>query len=159
MILSKGLKLEKASLSTWDIDNYVPAIITWLYNKVASRSSSIYLERFGVGLTEWRIIAYLGLFDGGTNAQICDYVGINKAAVSRAVSRLKVKGIASVTPINRRDLKIELTEEGRELGEKILSVALEIEDKLLAGIEVEEKQKLLAILRKLLNNVSTIKKV
>lgn len=149
---------EKASLSTWDIDNYVPALITWVYNKVASRSSSIYLARFGVGLTDWRIIAYLGLFDGGTNAQICDYIGFDKAAVSRAVSRLKTKGIAVVTPINRRDLKIELTKEGRELGEEILSVALEIEANLLAGVTEEEKQQLLAILRKVLGNVPTIKK-
>ena len=149
---------EKASLSTWDIDNYVPALITWVYNKVASRSSSIYLARFGVGLTDWRIIAYLGLFDGGTNAQICDYIGFDKAAVSRAVSLLKTKGIAVVTPINRRDLKIELTKEGRELGEEILSVALEIEANLLAGVTEEEKQQLLAILRKVLGNVPTIKK-
>ena len=149
---------EKASLSTWDIDNYVPALITWVYNKVASRSSSIYLARFGVGLTDWRIIAYLGLFDGGTNAQICDYIGLDKAAVSRAVSRLKTKGIAVVTPINRRDLKIELTKEGRELGEEILSVALEIEANLLAGVTEEEKQQLLAILRKVLGNVPTITK-
>lgn len=149
---------EKASLSTWDIDNYVPALITWVYNKVASRSSSIYLARFGVGLTDWRIIAYLGLFDGGTNAQIFDYIGLDKAAVSRAVSRLKTKGIAVVTPINRRDLKIELTKEGRELGEEILSVALEIEANLLAGVTEEEKQQLLAILRKVLGNVPTIKK-
>ena len=149
---------EKASLSTWGIDNYVPALITWVYNKVASRSSSIYLARFGVGLTDWRIIAYLGLFDGGTNAQICDYIGFDKAAVSRAVSRLKTKGIAVVTPINRRDLKIELTKEGRELGEEILSVALEIEANLLAGVTEEEKQQLLAILRKVLGNVPTIKK-
>ena len=149
---------EKASLSTWDIDNYVPALITWVYNKVASRSSSIYLARFGVGLTDWRIIAYLGLFDGGTNAQICDYIGLDKAAASRAVSRLKTKGIAVVTPINRRDLKIELTKEGRELGEEILSVALEIEANLLAGVTEEEKQQLLAILRKVLGNVPTIKK-
>ena len=149
---------EKASLSTWGIDNYVPALITWVYNKVASRSSSIYLARFGVGLTDWRIIAYLGLFDGGTNAQICDYIGLDKAAVSRAVSRLKTKGIAVVTPINRRDLKIELTKEGRELGEEILSVALEIEANLLAGVTEEEKQQLLAILRKVLGNVPTIKK-
>ena len=149
---------EKASLSTWGIDNYVPALITWVYNKVASRSSSIYLARFGVGLTDWRIIAYLGLFDGGTNAQICDYIGFDKAAVSRAVSRLKTKGIAVVTPINRRDLKIELTKEGRELGEEILSVALEIEANLLAGVTEEEKQQLLAILRKVLGNVPTITK-
>ena len=149
---------EKASLSTWGIDNYVPALITWVYNKVASRSSSIYLARFGVGLTDWRIIAYLGLFDGGTNAQICDYIGLDKAAVSRAVSRLKTKGIAVVTPINRRDLKIELTKEGRELGEEILSVALEIEANLLAGVTEEEKQQLLAILRKVLGNVPTITK-
>ncbi|MEO4045180.1 MarR family winged helix-turn-helix transcriptional regulator [Hoeflea sp. CAU 1731] len=156
--MSKDMAPEKASLSTWGIDNYVPALITWVYNKVASRSSSIYLARFGVGLTDWRIIAYLGLFDGGTNAQICDYIGLDKAAVSRAVSRLKTKGIAVVTPINRRDLKIELTKEGRELGEEILSVALEIEANLLAGVTEEEKQQLLAILRKVLGNVPTIKK-
>ena len=149
---------EKASLSTWGIDNYVPALITWVYNKVASRSSSIYLARFGVGLTDWRIIAYLGLFDGGTNAQICDYIGLDKAAVSRSVARLKTKGIAVVTPINRRDLKVELTKEGRELGEEILRVALEIEANLLAGVSEEEKQQILAFLRKVLNNVSTIKK-
>ncbi|MCB1362763.1 MAG: winged helix-turn-helix transcriptional regulator [Rhodobacteraceae bacterium] len=156
--MSKDMAPEKASLSTWGIDNYVPALITWVYNKVASRSSSIYLARFGVGLTDWRIIAYLGLFDGGTNAQICDYIGLDKAAVSRAVSRLKTKGIAVVTPINRRDLKIELTKEGRELGEEILSVALEIEANLLAGVTEEEKQQLLAILRKVLGNVPTITK-
>ena len=45
-----------------------------------------------------------------------------------------------------------------ELGEEILSVALEIEANLLAGVTEEEKQQLLAILRKVLGNVPTITK-
>ena len=35
---------EKASLSTWDIDNYVPALITWVYNNTRSVVAAILMH-------------------------------------------------------------------------------------------------------------------
>ena len=146
----------RPNLSSWSIDEYVPALITWLYNKVASDSSRYYRKRFGVGLADWRILAYLGIHENGTNAEMCEYIGLDKAAVSRSISRLKKLGYLHTHPRNGRDIEVTLTAQGLRLGNRILAAALEIERELMHGIGPQEKKTLLRTLQTMHGNLPRI---
>ena len=37
-----------------DLDNYAPALLTFLANKLTVGGNALYRERFGVGITDWR---------------------------------------------------------------------------------------------------------
>lgn len=37
-----------------DLSTYVPGLLLWLSNRVSSSASSLYNEKFGIGVTEWR---------------------------------------------------------------------------------------------------------
>ena len=39
---------------TLDLERYVPALITFIANKLTHGSSSLYRKHFGVGVIEWR---------------------------------------------------------------------------------------------------------
>jgi hypothetical protein len=72
-----------------DLDNHVPGLLVWVNNKFSADASRAYRKMFGVGLADWRIVAYLGVKEHGTAAQIGEFLGMDKAAVSRSVKFLK----------------------------------------------------------------------
>ena len=44
-----------------DLDRYVPALITFIANKLSRSATVVYQKRFGVNVTEWRILSLLAI--------------------------------------------------------------------------------------------------
>ena len=44
-----------------DLDRYVPALITFIANKLSRSATVLYQKRFAVNVTEWRILALLAI--------------------------------------------------------------------------------------------------
>ena len=84
----------RSSPNALDLENYVPAFLTWIANKLSSSASLIYRRRFGVGIVEWRIMALLAVEPWITAGRICEVIGLDKAGVSRSVRFLLDKGFA-----------------------------------------------------------------
>lgn len=73
-----------------------------------------YQARFGMLRTEWRVLFHLGM--GLQSAkQICDFAGLHKTKVSRAVQALEDKRFLKRTPNpkDRRSEYLELTKAGQ----------------------------------------------
>lgn len=75
-----------------DLDTYVPGLLLWLSNKVASSASSLYNEKFGIGVTEWRLLSYFKIYPWSTASKACELMGLDKGAVSRSVAMLVDNG-------------------------------------------------------------------
>jgi len=71
-----------------DLDQYVPGLLLWLSNKVSSSASAIYHEKFGIGVTEWRVLAYFKIYPWSTASRACELMGLDKGAVSRSIGTL-----------------------------------------------------------------------
>ncbi len=155
--MKKTAARKRPDLSHWAVAEYVPALVTCLYNKTATNTSRLYRKRFGVGLADWRIIAYLGNHGSGKSAQICEFIGLDKAAVSRSISRLKAQGYVVTKPRNGRDIGVSLTPKGLKIGNRILAVALEIEKELMHGIDSAARHVLVKTLKIMLVNLPRIK--
>ena len=86
----------RISAHALDLDHYVPAYLTFLAGKISSSASATYRPKFGVGITDWRIMALLATEPWISAGRVCDVIGLDKAAVSRSVREMKKLGIVDV---------------------------------------------------------------
>ncbi|MDT4866950.1 MarR family protein [compost metagenome] len=139
-----------------DLSRYVPGLLGFIYNKLSAGASSCYRKQFGVGIIEWRMLSMLAVEEGITANRIVQVIGLDKAAVSRAVQQLVASGhvVTSTNPHDGRSVTLSLTAQGFELHDRILEVALERERRLLSNLSPEEVETLLDLLRRLHSNVN-----
>jgi DNA-binding MarR family transcriptional regulator len=146
-------------METWRVDEHIPALLTWVTTKVASVGSHIYQERFDLGIGEWRVLSYIGVFGKGTNRSIYSFIGVDKAAVSRSVTRLKERGLIEVTPIDGRTTELTLTPTGREIGNQMLKFAERMDQELMHGISSEDRQFMVTTIKKMLANLPRLQEL
>ena len=141
-----------------DFDRYVPFYLNTLSNKISAGASKIYLQDFRIGITEWRILAVLGAFDGMNAQGLAAYTGMDKSVVSRALRGLEKHGLIDVA-IDRADHRrraLELTDKGRALRNRMQSVALGREQRLMDGFSEAERGVLIGMLKRLLENMALV---
>ena len=134
-----------------DMDAFVPAALTNLAQKIAAAASATYRPRFGVGITDWRILALLAGEPWIAPVRICEATGLDKAAVSRSLRDLVNAGLIEVqkSPPNRRRLPVALTAKGLAVHDRIVSVALLRQEQLLRGFSPEEREQLRDFIRRM----------
>lgn len=134
------------------LENYVPGLLLWLSNKVSSAASQAYKSQFGIGITDWRLLAYFEIKPWSTAARACEAMGLDKAAVSRSVAFLQEGGWLKARPAGLRKVEYAATASGRRLHDRVLGLALEREKQLMAGISDVERALLIRLLRQMLRN-------
>lgn len=134
-----------------NLGDYVPYFLTAISNTWSRSSSRLYLERFGVGVTEWRVISQLAIEPSIAAQRICEVIGLDKGAVSRSVAALVAAGhVAEGTDGRdaRRQL-LELTATGYALHDRLIALATAREQMMLEGFTPEERVQLTGFLRRL----------
>lgn len=133
------------------LEDFLPYRLSVLSNQVSQGIAETYAERFGLSVTEWRVIAILGRFPQIPASQIVERSAMDKVAISRAVRRLLEAGVVERQrdERDRRAKPLSLSERGREVFAAIAPAALEYERRLLAVLSREEQQVLSRLLDKL----------
>ncbi len=139
-----------------DHDRYIPALLLFVANKLASGASNTYRRQFGVGVTEWRILSLLANEPDCSAQRICEFFDLDKALVSRTLQVLSKSQIVSIDVDAYRRRTIRLTRKGLALHNKIIKVALMRERKLLSGFTPAEVDMLADFLGRLLIQVTTL---
>ena len=136
--------------------DFLPYQLSVASNAVSNRIARAYHDAFGLKVTEWRVMAMLGDAglgdaDGLTQRELTEKTLMDKVAVNRACKVLEARGFAVRLPNEKdgRSHHLALTDEGRDVHAKIVPMAREIEDKLLAPMSEEQQQ----IFRDLLDQV------
>ena len=140
------------------LSGYVTYHLTALANTLTSGASRLYLERYGIGIIEWRVLAMLAVEPGVAPARICQVIGLDKGAVSRETRKLEAKGCVAVheDPASPRRRTLELTATGLALHDEIVQTALERERRLLKGLSPDEVNTLLVLLERTAANVADV---
>lgn len=127
------------------MDAFIPAALTNLAQKITTTASASYRPRFGVGITDWRIIALLAGEPWIAPVKICEATGLDKAAVSRSLRHLVGAGLVELRggETSRRRLPLALTAKGLAVHDEIVEVARRREARLLEGFSPEERAQLL----------------
>lgn len=133
-----------------DLRDYFPFFLGTISNRWTTTSSRIYLDRFGIGIGEWRVLASIRSLEQASSQAIVNLIAMDPAAVSRSMAKLESGGF--VEPVKGkfagRTKPYTLTEAGIELHARISDLALQREDQLLSGLDAQEREGLLRLMRK-----------
>ena len=75
------------------LDRFLPYELSVLAATASRRLADEYETRFGLQMAEWRVMAVLGFFHPMSSNGIVERTSMDKAKVSRAVSRLIRRGL------------------------------------------------------------------
>ncbi|UUX51174.1 MarR family transcriptional regulator [Nisaea acidiphila] len=134
-----------------DLDRFLPYRLAVIASRVSKALSSLYAERFGISIPEWRVIAHLARSERISVRDIHGKVNLDKVKVSRAVSRLETAGLVrkSSNAADNRLLEISLTEEGWSVYRQIVPLASEFEKELLGALDAADRAALERIFEQL----------
>lgn len=113
------------------------------------------IRDMGLSLGQPKVLDYLKDRDGAVQKEIARGCHIEPASLSTILRGMEKSGliIRRMQEDNRRNLKVYMTDRGRELGKDITKKFSEIEKKALTGFSEEEMEKLRSFLTKIYENL------
>ncbi|GHE40822.1 MarR family winged helix-turn-helix transcriptional regulator [Vulcaniibacterium thermophilum] len=134
-----------------DLEHFLPYRLSVLSNRVSGAIARMYSERFGLSVTEWRVIAVLGRYPGLSASEVAQRTAMDKVAVSRAVARLLESGRLQrdTDGDDRRRSVLKLSRAGYRVFDQVAPMAIAFEKRLLDGISAEERALLFRLLDRL----------
>lgn len=133
------------------LERFLPYRLSVLSNRLSTAIAQAYSQRFGLAITEWRVIAVLERFPGLSANEVAQRTAMDKVAVSRAVARLLEAGRLEreVHDDDRRRSVLRLSAEGERIHREVAPLALAFEQRLLRGMSADERELLFGLLDRL----------
>ena len=127
--------------SSLQLQHFLPYRLSVLSNNVSSLLASLYTEKFGISIPEWRTVAVLGEEPGLTSTQIAMRVAMDKVAVTRAVQNLIEKQLVlrSSSQADGRVSHLNLTAKGQRVYDEVVPLALKFEREIWGALAPEEQ--------------------
>ena len=141
-----------------DVSNYIPYFLVAINNALSRGASHLYLQMFGIGIVEWRIVSMLAIEPRISASRICEVVSLDKSGTSRGLKQLLALGYLSFSA-SKTDPRRKiwwLNTKGYALHDKILAIALERERELIEGVDPEDLGTFLKVIRIMHRNVGRI---
>ena len=141
------------------LQKFLPYRLSVLSNNVSSLLASLYTEKFGISIPEWRTVAVLGEEPGLTSTQIATRVAMDKVAVTRAVQSLIEKQLVrrSSSQADGRVSHLNLTRAGGRIYDEVVPMAIEVEREVWGALASEEKSYWNEMLSKMEQRVAALR--
>ncbi|MGE5545344.1 MAG: MarR family winged helix-turn-helix transcriptional regulator [Solirubrobacterales bacterium] len=139
----------------FQLGDYVPYLLSRA-GITLSHNFSRDLDRFGISLPMWRVMAAL-LDDGEMRlGDLARVTAIELSTLSRIAASMDSRGMVSRRRSGQdaRAVLVGLTPAGREMAEAIVPHALSYESAAIAGMSQEEVETLKGLLQRLYGNVA-----
>ncbi len=145
-------------LPTLEFDRNPTVLLVFAANRFTRNAARFLHQRYGIGAMDWRMMVMLTKEPDIPVSRASKVIGIDKAAVSRSLTRLHKNGLAEpkIPSGDSRRKSWSLTEKGRQLHKEILDLALHRQQKILEGFSEDEVLTLNAMLGRLLENISSL---
>ncbi|HSE11174.1 MAG TPA: MarR family winged helix-turn-helix transcriptional regulator [Rudaea sp.] len=142
---------DKAKHNVLELERFLPYRLSVLSNTVSRAIAGMYERRFALSITEWRVMAVLGRYDGLSAREVAARTAMDKVAVSRALARLiaAARVRRQTAAHDRRQSVLRLSAKGWKVYDQIAPLALQHEQRLLAHLAPAEQRSLADILDKL----------
>lgn len=136
-----------------ELEHFLPYRLSILSNTVSQAIADDYQNRYDLSMTEWRVMAVLGRYEGLSARQVAERTAMDKVAVSRALARLVAAGRVDRTihDADKRRSVLSLTATGWAMHDDVAPMARMRERELLAKLDADERTWLTRILDKLLS--------
>jgi MarR family transcriptional regulator, multiple antibiotic resistance protein MarR len=113
------------------------------------------LARFGdVSSAQWIVMMVLAYQNDDTAANLAKRLNYDPGSMTRLLDRMQEKGLLKRARLDddRRCIKIELTDAGRELAPSLTIAAINVINQALAGFSTAEHQLLNGLLKRMMDN-------
>jgi len=139
-------------LSQFVLEEFLPYQLAILSSRVSDAFSSCYRKKFGISVSEWRVVAHLMQAEKVSIREIFDRVNMDKSKVSRAAARLERAGYVQKKSCarDRRLIELSLTPKGRAMAEEIGPMGQEFAADLLKALPKDARAPFLSALKILL---------
>ncbi len=113
------------------------------------------LTPLDLNLTQASLLGYVAEFGETTQTRLADHLGIGRAAIGSVVDHLEQRGLVErhPDPDDRRVWRVGITDDGREMVERIDAVDRQLRGELRYGIGREERQALAWVMTRLQQNL------
>lgn len=134
-----------------ELERFLPYRFSVLSNRISQTIANAYADRFGLAITEWRVIAVLGRYPELSASEVAERTAMDKVAVSRAVARLLQRHLLQreIHGGDRRRSVLALSEAGYKVYDDVVPVALRYERELFSALDADERATLDRLLTKL----------
>ena len=134
-----------------ELERFLPYRLSVLSNRISQDIARLYAGRFGLNVTEWRLLAVLGRYPGLSATELAERTAMDKVAVSRAVATLLADGRLTrrTDGADRRRALLKLSARGYRIYDEVAPLALEYERRLVAALEPGDRAQLDALLSRL----------
>lgn len=124
------------------LDEFLPYRLNVVASLVSQALSRIYVDRYGIGVPEWRILVTLGQFEVMTAKAVGAHSHMHKTKVSRAVSALERRKliVRRENRADRREALLSLTTAGRAIYHDLAPGALDFAHRLFETIDPADRE-------------------
>lgn len=125
-----------SKLPDFDLTRFLPYRLAVAAEKLSEGLARRYGSEAGVSAPEWRVLVHLAHSGHVSVRDIEARVAMEKSKVSRAASRLEAAGLITkeVNETDRRLLQLSLTAKGRALMARLLPIAIDYQDEIIARL-------------------------
>ena len=134
-----------------ELERFLPYRLSVLSNRISGAIAREYSQRFGLGVTEWRVMAVLGRYPDLSAGEVAQRTAMDKVAVSRAVASLLEAGRLQrdIHDGDRRRSVLRLSPAGHAIYDQVAPLALAFERNLLGDMDAAERALLFRLLDRL----------
>ncbi len=136
--------------TTLDTEAFTPRLLALLSNALVWRESHELRRRFGLGTNDWRVIAALAVRPGSPATDVCEFIGVNKAAVSKSVNTLVARDLVVLLDGPRGSRPMYLTPAGATMHDAMYPISMRGQEIIYADLTAAEVDQLNALLRRML---------
>ena len=129
-----------------------------LGNKLTRSLEDLYRKEFDLSQTAWRIIATLAENAPMSAKDLAELIAIDSITITRATSDLVKRGllIRRINKQDRRKIELRLSARGRKVYDRIVPVALEIEQTVFSVLTENEGDQLDFLLSKIEGHIDKV---
>ena len=134
-----------------DLGNYLPYLINRVGFALVERFTADALKAHGLSIDMWRVLAALSNNGGQRQVDLSGMTSIDASTMSRLVSRLVRLGLVtrSRSESSSREVVVALSSKGRALVQRLIPIAVKLEDTASGGLTAKE----LAVMKTLLSRI------
>lgn len=139
--------------SVIDPDRFTPRLLALLSNALVWRESHELRRNFGLGTNDWRVISALALRPGSSATEVSDFLGVNKAVVSKSVSVLSAQQLIALLDGPRGSRPMYLTQSGASMHDAMMPISVRGQEIILEGLPQADVDRLQTLLTDMLQKL------
>mgnify|MGYP002713225461 CR=1 FL=1 len=136
------------------LDDFIPYVMYRITNRLNMDLQDC-LRPLKINVSRWRVLCALNARDGRNMSDLCSFTMMEQSSVSRVIDTMEKENLVTrkLQEEDNRYVLVYLTAKGRTTFREAYIHAFSREDRALQGIAEQDRQQLLELLNRILENI------